>query len=108
MDTRKLQIRLVPYAIDYKCVEYRIDPETQNIFKNMFNDWKPVMMYHGPVNENIDPTTFWFPLLVKSGTINQYKEKFKIMQDIIDFEKPHREEFNSAKIKYNEYNAIEY
>ena len=112
-ENTKVQIRLVPYLAysDYKAVEYRIDPSELNWFQNLFNNWIRIYEYIGDENV-INPKSYYFSMLVKSGTIDEMKKKFKTLKDINDFnsynESRLQNDWGKITNKRNANNYIEY
>ena len=108
---KKVQIRLYPHSDCYKRVEYRIDPSELNWFEKIFgNFWQPIyrFCYIGGKPDERD----FIPLLDKPGTIDRYKDIFKTIKDIEDFEQKQLEKYNNALKNYYgypcKYNTIEY
>lgn len=98
---KKVQIRLYPHSDCYKRVEYRIEPSELNWFEKIFcNFWQPIYQfcYIGGETDDRD----FIPLLDKPGTIDRYKDIFKTIKDIEDFEQKQLENYNNAMKKYCE------
>ena len=98
---KKVQIRLYPHSDCYKRVEYRIDPSELNWFQKILgNCWQPIYQfcYIGVKPDDRD----FIPLLAKPGTIDRYKDIFKTIKDIEDFEQKQLENYNNAMKNYYE------
>lgn len=112
-NNKKVQIRLVPYHkfSVYKCVEYRIDKSELNWFQRLFNPWRKIYQYIGDTTV-INPENYYFEMLVKPGSIDEMKKKFKTIEDIeyfneINFENYQKDlEIINQKRKID--NKIEY
>ena len=98
---KKVQIRLYPHSDRYKRVEYRIDPSELNWFQKILgNFWQPIYQF---VYIGGDPDDRNFiPLLDKPGTIDRYKDIFKTIKDIEDFEQEQLEKYHNSLKKYCE------
>lgn len=91
---KKVQIRLYPHSVTYKQVEYRIEPTELNWFQRIFcNYWTTIYEF---CNSSKPDKSDFIPLLDESGTINYYKNKFKTLKDIEDFEQMQLKKYNDA------------
>ena len=106
---KKVQIRLYPHSDRYKQVEYRIEPTELNWFQRIFCNCWLVIYKFSYIGGKPDESDF-IPLLDKPGTINRYKDKFKTLKDIEDFEQEQLKKYNNALKNYcgTIYDKIEY
>ena len=108
-NSKKVQIRLYPYTDTCKQVKYRVDPTELNWFQRIFcNYWRTIYEFCD-ISGKPDKSDF-IPLLDKPGTINSYKDKFKTLKDIKDFEQIQLKKYNNAIKNYrgSKSNEIEY
>ena len=106
---KKVQIRLYPHSDRYKRVQYRIEPTELNWFQRIFCNCWSVIYQFCYIGGEPDESNF-IPLLDKPGTINHYKDKFKTLKDIEDFEQEQLKKYYIAVEKYSGSvcNKIEY